>query len=270
MIYQALVDAHELCGPLLSDLHTCNATAQALALAPGAAGIARLPSLTELWALRVVRLGAPELDVLLRCRRLRTLIVERTSIADLSDLAGLRDLEVLAVHAAPRVTTLRGLTVAGLQVLGLSTMKRLKSLDGIEGMPRLRELYLTGPLQARWPIASLAPIAGHAELQRLGLRDVRIADGSLRPLWGLRNLKQLDLSHTFSSDELAKCAARLPQAICTLFQPVVEDASQVCKRCGGRTCVALVGVGKPTVCSICDQPKVDKHIADWAIAASAA
>ena len=83
-------------------------------------------------------------------------------------------------------------------------------------------------------------------------------------------MEHLDLSHTFSSVELAKCATRIPRTSCTLFQPMIADPGEVCKRCGGRTCVALVGVGKPIVCRVCDQAKVDRHIAEWAVAASAA
>jgi Leucine-rich repeat (LRR) protein len=120
-------------------------------------------------------------------KSLRQLDLDRTSISDLSPLAGLPNLEIVRVYDAP-VSDLSPLFVppflTELSIGGASSIV----ISQLSGINRLRSLVLTGP-----DIDDLSPLKTLSKLDTLRLVYTNVND--LSPLGELPRLNSLTLAH---------------------------------------------------------------------------
>jgi hypothetical protein len=136
-------------------------------------------------------------------------------IADLSPLERLPHLTHVASYWNQRATALWDFhRTPRLRGLDLSGFVHLRRLDDLRRATSLTELQLAGLVWSRScaTFASLAPLAALARLRALRLDTVRVLDGDVEPLGGLRALRRLAVpAGTLTLDQLAWLRARLPR-----------------------------------------------------------
>jgi hypothetical protein len=180
-------------------------------------GIARRSALRSLWAHAV---DADFLGEIAQLRELRDLHLSRVTAPDLAPLAQLQRLERLTVMDATRVTDLDWLpATAPLTVLGLENLKRVDDLAPLARFTGLRALAVEGSLWTTMRVRSLEPLARLTQLQHLFLTNLRAADQSLRPLHGLRGLRELQSARFFPRAEFEALQRANPSLHCRWFDP---------------------------------------------------
>ena len=163
--------------------------------------------LTTLKYINLQRNRITDLTPLTNLKNLKVLILEQNRITDLTPLAGLTKLENLSLENN-KVTDLTPLAcLTGLTQLNLinNNVTDLKPLESLKG---LRELELHGNL-----INDLSPLAGLTGLTELILHDNQITGEQLKYLWGLKQLKELSLSHnsTLTKAQITELQKTLPK-----------------------------------------------------------
>ena len=162
-----------------------------LFLRGGRNGWAHLGALDGLEEVAIFDARLPDLRVMRRWERVRSLYLRGRRI---KSLGGIRALEAL------QWATLDYLGVTDLAPLdGLERLTRLElsalRLDDLSPLARLsslRDLTLSGG-ESPWHVASLAPLAELTHLQELKLRGARIRDRDLSSLERLPSLRRVDL-----------------------------------------------------------------------------
>lgn len=202
------------------------------------------------------------------------LYVKWGSIVSLAPLVALRRLSHFHLGGAPSAEPLEALAgLPDLVDLELGNVRAAGDLRFLHALPQLRALSVTGDTNSGkdLKIDTLAPIAGLVRLERLVLRAVQVADGSLAPLAGLPSLKHLVLGNGFPRDEFARLAGRRPDLASESLLPVTGPFQGFgCKRCKEKSLYLPAGKGLPWLCGHCDRAKLDRHIAAFqAVAASA-
>ncbi len=133
--------------------------------------------------------------------------LQRNRITDLTPLANLKNLKVLILeqNRITDLTPLAGLTKLEILDLINNDVTDLKPLESLKG---LRELELHGNL-----ITDLSPLVGLTGLTELILHDNQITGEQLKYLGGLKQLKELSLSHnsTLSKAQIAELEKALPK-----------------------------------------------------------
>jgi internalin A len=102
---------------------------------------------------------------------------------------GVGELDFLGLYHQGALAELAGLP--DLRVLSLQTCKRIETLDGVAGCTSLTQLDVANC----GDIASLAPLTGLRELERLGAwESTRVLDGDLSVLLTLPRLRELRMA----------------------------------------------------------------------------
>lgn len=194
--------------------------------------------------------------------------------------------EDLARHASRAtlpgliIFALRGENLADLAVLSgrveivkIQGAPRLRSLDGIERLPALRELVLATPTGSAGSgrfigVESFAPLARLTRLERLILHDVRPADLDLTPIMGMSRLRELEIAGVpeLTMEHYAALALALPDTQGRCLRPYVSIAGVgACRRCRGQS-VLLNGTlprARQWVCPACNPALLSRHVARW-------
>src|SRR5207302_1018173 len=102
--------------------------------------------------------------------------------------------------------------------------------------------------------------ANSSSLRWLALHRLRVRDGSLRPLGGLRNLAFLSLPNRYAIEEFAWLKARLPHVDHGIDAYTPVDNSISCKKCRGRAMAMLTGKGGGWLCRTCEAGKLDAAV----------
>ncbi len=181
-------------------------------------------------------------------------------------LAGAASLEHLVLSYATRLVDLSFLRdLPALRTLVIDDMMRL-DLTTLPQLPNLVGLALGGGIWSTMKVASLAPLTRLPNLRYLTLYSIRPADGSLRPLSELCNLREVKLPNYFSLGEFARLSGALVDTkgdvLTPFFIPDSIPGLWTCPRCTGPR---YMMTGRPTayLCPKCDAAKVDKRIARW-------
>lgn len=198
---------------------------------------------------------------------LEGLYIKWSAITSLAPIAGHARLAHLHLGGAPSATHIEALAqLPALVTLDIANVRAAGDLRFLQGLPRLRELSISGDANSLKPLVleSLAPLAALRELEQLNLTVVRLADGSLAPLAGLPKLRHLGLGNMFPMEEYARLAGLRPDIQCDRFAPSYgPNESLRCKACGQHGLFALTGKGKPWLCQHCDAAKLARHDAEF-------
>ena len=179
----------------------------------------------------------------------------------LKDLTNLRILSLETCSKAKSLAAFSGLeTLSG---LAITHFKNVHDLGPLAKLKSLKALAVSGSMWTRMKVDSFKPIEELKNLELLHLTNIKAEDESLRPLGELQRLKHLDIANFYPMSEFAKLSQKLRATECTWFQPYIEIKHMECKKCGGATMVMLTGKRKPTLCSHCDNKKLEKHVRDW-------
>ena len=259
--------------PILGDLSGLPADATFVATHGTAAHLDRLSaahSLIAIWA-------NPASDDLIRnlagLPRLRAVCLTHVKRIDVSPLAASPSLEHLLLIWAPALTDVSFLArIPTLRTLYLDSVGRL-DLDTLPPLPRLTALHIGGGMWSTLKVASLKPLARLSSLAYLTLSNARPLDGSLAPLAGLRQLRELRLPNFFSVEECARLAAALPDTTGNILRPIFIEPSAdgqsngllPCVACG-RSRAMMTGRPAATLCPTCDAGRIAKRVARWEMA----
>ena len=198
---------------------------------------------------------------------LEGLYIKWSAITSLAPIAGLKRLAHLHLGGAPSATHIEALSqLQALVSLDIANVRAASDLRFLQGLPKLRELSISGDSNSLKPllIESLVPLTALSELELLTLTTVRLADGSLAPLAELPRLTHLGLANMFPMEEYARLAGRRPDIQCDRFEPSYgPNESLRCKACGQHSLFALTGKGKPWLCQHCDAKRLAQHDAGF-------
>lgn len=171
-----------------------------------------LPSFVKLRFLWIsTRVNQALFEAACRVPRLEGLYVEWGAIDDLSPIVRRLGLRFLYLGSAPGITSIECLSeLRGLEVLELENLHRVADLSAIGRLTDLEGLALYGG-EKRWRVPDLAPLSRLAALRYLFLVGLRPANRSLRPLYGLEQLRTLRLDPGWSRDEVLDLQVRRPE-----------------------------------------------------------
>jgi Leucine-rich repeat (LRR) protein len=144
---------------------------------------------------------------------LESLVVHDWRAADLEPLARLSKLKTLAIAGSSRLKRLDGVqALHNLESLILFDNCGYTSIAPVARATSLQTLCLEGGFSKQLRIDSLAPLEGLTSLVRLRLASISVADGSLSPLHGLQQLRNVFIAKNFRASELRALALALPLA----------------------------------------------------------
>lgn len=129
---------------------------------------------------------------------------------DLQPLARLRQLRRLVVRDATRIIDLEWTRALTLESLALENLSSVRSLEPLVDQPALRALGVEGAMWTAMRVHSLEPLRNLERLEYLFLTNLRVQDGSLRPLHGLPRLRFLQCARYYADGEFAALAAARP------------------------------------------------------------
>lgn len=162
-----------------------------------------LPTLTDvrfLWFSS--RVSQALFDAACSIPNLTGLYVKRSGVKRLEALQRLTALRYLYLGSSSKAQSIDCLAaLTALRVLGLENLKRIPRLDPVSDLSGLEGLELWGGDEP-WRVETLEPVGRLQDLRYLFLGRVRPADGSLKPLRGLRNLENLKLGRGWSEEEV--------------------------------------------------------------------
>ncbi|MGE3466429.1 MAG: hypothetical protein AB7J13_05800 [Pyrinomonadaceae bacterium] len=220
-----------------------------------------LPNLRKLTALWCFDINEDSLEIIAQCPTIKRLYIDGLKAKDLMALARLPALEVLSLESNSKVTDLNPLeSQYGLKGLGVVSFRNLHSIEKISELRELRSLALSGSMWTRMTIDMLEPLSELTHLEDLDLSNLKVKDDSLRALGGLKQLRNLNVANFYPLEEFAWLSSRLRNTKCTWFEPYIDFDYQSCKKCGNRSMVMLSGRGTSTLCKLCDNLRLTKHI----------
>ncbi len=148
--------------------------------------------------------------------RLRTVyFFSSPDIRDFSPLSGLPLLENVLFYWNRKTEALWDMrNNAGLKGIQISASKRLLlGLDAMPTAPNLEEIRLNGDVLTNHTIRDFTIFERCASLKRLSLLGVNVLDGTMEPLFGLKQLEIFDFDPSlFTMDQIALLKAKLPSA----------------------------------------------------------
>ncbi len=175
------------------------------------------------------------------------LIIRSYGHHNLDPLLPLHRLELLQIHAAPRVNDWSQ----------LSELPRLVLVQ----MTIAPGNWLYGKHQV---VTSFAPLAQCHRLQTLVLQGYVPRDGNLLALAQLPRLRYLSIDDVFPMSQLARFAAMQPDVTCSLLNPY-RLFDRRCKKCNAGL-YALNGADAETrrpLCPVCNEARLRRHLDKW-------
>lgn len=171
-------------------------------------GLHSYTAIRRLWASQV---DAAFLDEIAAMPALEMLSLQRVTATDLQPLARLRQLRRLIVRDATRVADLEWTRALALESLALENLKSVCSLEPLADQHGLRALGVEGAMWTAMRVHSLEPLRSLERLEYLFLTNLRVRDGSLRPLHGLARLRFLQCARYYDHSEFAALAVARPE-----------------------------------------------------------
>jgi hypothetical protein len=213
-----------------------------------------------------------DLDALIAAPAVRALKIRRAS--SLSGLEKLPKLEALDLDEPESLVGLSALT--RLKYLSMSHFTRIHSLQPLGALTALTGLSLS--TIASWDasgrvlsVESFVPLSKLIHLAALNLMGVWPEDGSLEPLYRLKQIRYLNVSHVrqFRLRDFARLARALPETKGNCLKPYyfLPQISARCRKCKGPGDMAILTGSRPKtrrmLCESCDAGKLAEHVAAW-------
>ncbi len=103
---------------------------------------------------------------------------------------------------------------------------------------------------------TLKPLENLDKLWGLSLKAIRVGDQSLEPVANLKQLRYLELSNQFPTEEYARLSVALPDTECTHFAPYVDFFPDK----DGTKQVMVTGKGKPVLSLPKDSARLERYV----------
>lgn len=175
-------------------------------------GLRNFRQLKRLWCYGV---NQEFLDEIADLENLDTLCIEKLTAQDLSPLWKLARLRILVVRGSTSIENLNW--VGGLQSLrGLSfeSCKKLTDIGPLAQLPDLAAVGIEGGMWTPMRVETLAPLSKISSLEYLFMTNLRVNDGSLKPLHNLSRLKVMLCANFFSKEEFCEMAKARTEVRC--------------------------------------------------------
>jgi hypothetical protein len=206
-------EKHETPQEILEDVVAADPALTAARITHNTRGLDRLRELARLRHMTAGGMTASELAVVGRVHQLERLQLNDASCTDLQALRALINLRILSLSVMSALESLDGIAeMSKLQFLSVWHAPKLRSIDALGALRELRVVDLAGSMYGAIRVPSLEPVASNTKLLKLSLSNVRVGDGSLRPLEGLRALRILELPLLFSAEQFLWLEETLPDA----------------------------------------------------------
>lgn len=162
------------------------------------------------------RVGSPELKFLAKLKHLRRLTLPPLTDADLSAIAGLKNLQALYIERFINVSGINdksgppGITDDGLKLIAQMTTLRVLSLGGnltwrglrrLKALKQLRSFDVAGSSVSDRGVAVLATLPAARNLESLNLDETRISNAAIREIVKLKSLEKLSLVSNQITDD---------------------------------------------------------------------
>jgi Leucine-rich repeat (LRR) protein len=178
-------------------------------------GLKHFQHLKRLWAYGV---NQDFIDEIAELKNLETLYVEKLTAQDLSPLWKLKNLRFLIIRGATSIENLDW--VEGLNSLTGLSVENCKKVTELQPLAQLSNLTAIGIEGGMWEpmrVQTLSPLSGINSLEYLFMTNLRVSDGSLKPLHSLSKLKEIQCANFFSKEEFCELSKARPDVQCDWF-----------------------------------------------------
>jgi hypothetical protein len=172
-------------------------------------------------------------------------------------------------------TTLDGLEGLGqIRKLVVPYFPKIRDLSPIGALSQLTTLLLSTPpsydaSRKCFEVESLDPLARLGRVEELTMRGVVPLRGRLEPLHGLKQLRQLAITHVycFALEDYARLARALTKTTGDCLRPVFAASwAGTCQRGCGQARVVLTGPrprSPHVLCPDCHRARIEQHVTEW-------
>lgn len=199
--------------PVLESVSGIARTTEVVAVFGRAKDLGELRGMERLQYLWISGLNAASARVVADLQGLRRLVIHDLRIQDLSPFTQLSELQDFAIAGSAGLKALSGVDrLVRLQRLILFDNCNYTTVEPLVHLQGLETLCLEGGLSKPLRLNTLAPLSGLSRLRRLRLASLRVADGSLRPLHHLGELREVFIAKVFRDTEFRELARAVPNA----------------------------------------------------------
>lgn len=205
--------------------------------------------------------GSNEKNIGLICSRVNPILIQfyEMRVNDLSVIQKFTRLTHLSIRWNTKVTDLDPLTRhKNLEALIIEDTPKISSIAPLSKLKSLRHLEYSGGIWNKNSAETLSPISELRQLVYLALNNIRVGDGSLRPIAKCRNIKQLHICNRFKTEEFAYLAANMQGVECDMFQAYIKLEHSI-----GGDDVMVVGSRKPFLNSEKDKDRLKRYEANF-------
>lgn len=242
--------------PPTEDLSLLDGTETRLCILGRTKNLDRLAELTSLEALWIGDLREAQFTRIVSLIDPLYLLFDGLRVADLSPLGRLQQLQALEIRWNTKVSDISFLhNLTGLRLFALYHCPKVHDIGPISALRSLEVLDLFGGMWSTFKPDTLKPLENLEKLWGLSLKAIRVGDQSLEPVANLKQLRYLELSNQFPTEEYARLSVALPDTECTHFAPYFdffagEDAKQV----------MVTGKGKPVLSLPKDSARLERYV----------
>jgi len=180
------------------------------------------------------------------------------NIADISKFSNTEELSIQWNNKLEDITPLQQLI--NLKILILIDTPKINNLVPLSELRNIKMLSFSGGIDTKNVANSLLPLSKLTSLVLIQLHNLKVRDGGIKPLSKLTNLKELDVSNQFPTEEYAFLSTVLINTHCNYFAPYVEIGQSI----AGKD-IMVIGNRKPFLNRKNDRLKLDKYVRNFEI-----
>lgn len=181
-------------------------------------GVARLKRLGRLMAFCVNQDFLEEISAL---PMLESLYIYNLTATDLHCFGQCHNLRHLVINGGTKIPNLSWLSaLPNLNSLLLENAKHVKDLSELQTVPHLTAFGIEGSMTTVQRVNTFQPIAELPHLQALFLYACQPAADGIRPLFGMRQLRHLEIAGRYPDRDFIALRKAVPELTCSWFQEI--------------------------------------------------
>ena len=178
--------------------------------------------------------------------------VRATSLRPLEKMESLTKLSIEWARKLEDLSFLNG--CKRMETLILSDLGRINSIEPVSSLNILRHLEVSGGIESVAKFQTLKPISSCKNLSTLCLSNIRVSDDDLQFVSELPNLKELDISNQWPTEQYALLSKKLYGVECSHLKLWIRLECPI-----GNKDTMVVGRGKPFLNSADDSVRIRSY-----------